>query len=418
LEENHVPANVAIANTMRQSIDMALERRAEYAHEYTTSVARTFDAVENLRETWMRMGCRYVDADLDFYLTVIHTRSEMKRPHVILVEKAGRPVAMLVGRLENVPLASKIGYKTLYSPVVRSISIVYGGVLGRFPPVASALALADLRRSLAAGEADIIFFPKLTLDSPLLRATQQTPFLYRGHFSKPNRHWRLNLPDSMDAYLASLSHQTRANVRRYARRLLQDFGDGAHVRVFRHKKDCDEMFADLEIVASKTYQRGLGVGFANEERHRSLISLGLDRNWFRAYVLYLANKPCAFWLGNRYAGTFATGAPGYDPAYAHYNVGTYVHMKMIEDLIDEGDIRAIDYGFGDADYKQRFGNQHWEERDVLIFASSLKGLKINAARTAILGTAQLGKRIIDRGSVGTRIKRAWRRRLTPQGREE
>ena len=81
----------------------------------------------------------------------------------------------------------------------------------------------------------------------------------------------------------------------------------------------------------------------------------MERGWFRAYVLYLDDEPVAFWQGQAYNGVFSTGVPGFDPAYADHRVGNYVLFKLIADLCADESIETLDYGFGDAEYKRRFG---------------------------------------------------------------
>jgi hypothetical protein len=55
---------------------------------------------------------------------------------------------------------------------------------------------------------------------------------------------------------------------------------------------------------------------------------------------------------------------------------------------EEG-IPRMDFGLGDAFYKQRFGTEGWEEASVFIFAPTLRGLVFNVLRTSTVGTAQL-----------------------------
>ena len=44
-------------------------------------------------------------------------------------------------------------------------------------------------------------------------------------------------------------------------------------------------------------------------------------------------------------------------------------MRMIEDLSRHPTVFAIDYGFGDAQYKRSFADESRDEADVRIFAA-------------------------------------------------
>jgi hypothetical protein len=174
-----------------------------------------------------------------------------------------------------------------------------------------------------------------------------------------------------------------------------------------------------EAVSIKTYQHRLGAGFAADPSERRLIELGAERGWLRAYVLSIDGDPAAFWLGLAYRGTFFTGPTGYDPGLARWRLGTYVLMTMLEDLCADDAVDHVDYGIGGAEYKRHFANESQLEEDDLVFAPSLRGVRINLTRTAILGTIGAARAAADRTPVLRVLKRRWRSRLASgTGREE
>ena len=183
------------------------------------------------------------------------------------------------------------------------------------------------------------------------------------------------------------------------------------MRVWSEAADIDEMFAATETVAAKTYQRGLGVALADNDQARRLVTLGLERGWFRTWVLYVGEDPVAFWPGWTYGGAFYIGTPGYDPALAEYRLGTYILMRIIEELCTDPEVATIDYGPGDSEYKRRFSNVEWDETDVLVFAPTFRGARINLTRTAIVRGESVARRAVKRAGVEQRLKQAWRRRL-------
>ena len=127
------------------------------------------------------------------------------------------------------------------------------------------------------------------------------------------------------------------------------------MRVFQRPEEIDEFFAAAAVVAAKTYQHALGVAFGDTPAHRERTRVAMERGWFRAWVLYLDGEPAAFWHGERYAGTFRTGNPGFDPKYDPYGIGTYLMLRMVDDLCSDPDVHAVDHGLGDATYKRRYG---------------------------------------------------------------
>jgi CelD/BcsL family acetyltransferase involved in cellulose biosynthesis len=152
------------------------------------------------------------------------------------------------------------------------------------------------------------------------------------------------------------------------------------------------------------------VAFADTSEQRALTTLGLERGWFRAYVLHVDGAPVAFWPGYACDRTFFIGTPGYDPSFGQYRVGQYLQAEMIDDLCRDEGIDYLDYGFGDSEYKRRFGNESWEEADVLFFAPTFKGVRVRAVRGGVSSSAGLAKRVLG-GERAEKLKKAWRARL-------
>jgi CelD/BcsL family acetyltransferase involved in cellulose biosynthesis len=160
-----------------------------------------------------------------------------------------------------------------------------------------------------------------------------------------------------------------------------------------------------------TYQRGLGAGFS-AEHDGPLVRIALDGGWFCAWVLYLDGVPCAFELGHRCDDTFIVAAKGFDPDYGRQNVGKVIQLKMLEDLVADPDIRIVDFGFGDADYKRRLATREWEETDVLVYGRTARALRAAAGRSIVLAADRVARRAAGKDRI-MRIKRAWRDRRTP-----
>jgi CelD/BcsL family acetyltransferase involved in cellulose biosynthesis len=168
---------------------------------------------------------------------------------------------------------------------------------------------------------------------------------------------------------------------------------------------------DLEAVAAKTYQRGLGAGFADTDERRDLVRIGLEQGRFRAWLLSIDETPAAFWQGTARGDTFFVNSTGFDPAYGSHGVGTYLQQRMFEDLCADVAIRVVDFGWGDADYKRRFGTESWQEHDVVVFAPSPRGAVVNIVRTLVGGLDRAARRVLAATGRTNRLRRLWRSRL-------
>lgn len=376
----------------------------------STSTARTFDELESLRATWRAFEWPRLDPELDYFVAVARARPEVIRPHVAILRHAGDPVGMAVARLEQVPLAVNVGYRPVYGPRVRALTVVHGGIAaadeGNVRPLVD-----ELRGALTAGEADVAILPALRIDGPVYRAAVETGSAFTRHVEPSALHWRLRLPGSPEELIAGLPQNLRKNLHGLTNRLSRDHGEG-EVRVHEKRSDLPRLLDDLEHVAEKTYQRGLGVAFADDAARRPLAELGLEQGWYRAYVLAIGGEPVAYYEGAVHRRTFFPSTTGYDPEYARYGVGTLLMIHMLERLSAGDEVDAVDFGFGHAEYKRRLANEHWEERDVLLFAPSFRAIRVNLTRAAILAGVRSGKRTLAHTGLDQRLKTAWRKRLS------
>jgi CelD/BcsL family acetyltransferase involved in cellulose biosynthesis len=372
-------------------------------------VLRSLPELGSVREAWLRLQGDQILADPDFIEASQHDPAVI-RPHVIVLERDGAAEAMFVARIEQLRLVSRLGYRKIYAPEVRSITVVYGGILGDVDERAFRQMLASVRDSLANGEADIASFRYLPIDSPFYRiAATEAPFLSRQHTADGETSWELELPASVDDVLQLCSSKTRKNLRWYARKLERTYEGKLEIRRYTQPDQIDDFFRAIEVVAPKTYQEGLGVALRDTPLHRARTSLCLERGWFRGYVLVLDGLPCAFHYGEVYRGRFRLGRPGYDPAFAEFGVGTYLLLKVLEDLCSDEAARVVDYGMGHADFKERFSTRSWGEGSVLIYAPTFRGARINLTRTALEASIGMAKRVAGRANLTRSLKRRFRR---------
>jgi Acetyltransferase (GNAT) domain len=388
-------------------------RPASRAEREQVTVARTIAEVEAMRGAWERLQVGEIDADIDYFLTVVRARPEVVRPHVVLIERDGVPCLMIAARLEDAPLEVKLGYHVVARPRLRALRVAFGGIVGAAGDTDRRRALHELQRPLREGEADVAVLTQLEAGGPMCSLARAAGSrMRRAQAEIPAPHWSVAIPDSMDEFLAERSGRTRKNLRYYDKRMKRDHPDLC-VRTFRRESELDELCTDMERVAATTYQRSLGAGFTGDHQDRALMALGMARGWFRAWVLYFGDRPVAFWHGYAYGGTFTTGCPGFDPAFTKDRVGAYLAVRMIEQLCADTAVNMLDWGGGDAEYKRTLGGVRREEVDVMLFARTGAGLRACFLRMTAAAVARIGRRVLGDAGV-RRVRRAWRDRLADE----
>ena len=375
------------------------------------TVARSVEEVEALRDTWASVPGDYVHTDPDYFLWSLGEERHVIRPHVLAVEREGRAEAIVAARIADARLPCRLGRFTVYAPTVRALCVMHDGLLGRVDPDIAAAILDELLAALDRREADVVLVRQLQRGSIVHRAAMaRAPFSTRQQYAAlSGLRWQIDLPETMDEYLASVSSSTRKGVRRTASRVEQHFAERLSIRAFGEPSGLDVLFRDVEAVAARTYQRRLGVGYLGDDREQARLGLLAARGWLRAYVLYLDECPIAFELGEVYGGRFNSLAGAYDPAYGHERVGAYLLLKAIEDLAADRDVSLFDFGFGDAEYKRKLGHRSLEEGDLVIYARRPRPLLVNLVRTTLLELSRGVRTTLARLALLERV-RHWSRR--------
>jgi hypothetical protein len=376
-------------------------------------VARTIAEIEAIRGAWCAWNSSR-DTDIDFCLEFVWSLEAFERPHVMVLYRDGHPEAMLLGRIDRTKIAPKIGYLQLPGMRTRLLVFPSDGFLGNASPENSEVFVRCILDALRQGEADAALLQQVALDSPIFQEALRLPSaVCRDHAVTPVPHSVLNLAENTEDVWLGLSAGSRADVRRKKRKLVREFGSGAKIQCFRAPGELDGAIPQVELIANKTYQRALNVGFRDSEPIRRRLHFLAERGWLRMYLLTLKDEPAAFWIGCVYNGNFFSDYLGFDPKFGEHSPGTFLLGEVIDDLCHSG-VGKLNFGAGEGRYKERFSNCHWKEASVYIFAPKLKGITLNAARTAV----GLIENTVKKGLEATRllpaVKRLWRARLSGQ----
>lgn len=381
-------------------------------------VSRTLQEVEALRDQWVAWpGHR--DSDIDVFLMIVQSLPEVVRPHVVALYRDGKPESILVGRLERKRLSFRLGYLSLLRPWVRCLTFVYGAIHGNASAENTEVLVRAVMNCLERNEADVAMFELVPLDAPLYQLALRVPgILRRDTLPAPQGHDMMLVPGGIDDVYRRMSSHRRIELRRTVKKLQTNPVGKPKIICYRSLSELDRLFHDAEEIAKKTYQRGLRVGFADNPLVRTRLELGARKGWLRAYILYLGDRPCAFWIGMLYHGSFVGEYTGYDPEFRQYSPGMVLMMRVIEGFCNRTDgdvVREIDFGPGEAEYKGALCTKTWQEAVVFIFSPTPKGLALKLMRAVTRLLDGGARAILASTNLLPRLKRAWRDSLAMPG---
>jgi CelD/BcsL family acetyltransferase involved in cellulose biosynthesis len=371
---------------------------------------RNLDELEAVRAFWENWQ-DHPNSDFAHFQLICRLRTEVICPHVTVVDRNGGPCSLLVARLEHFHFTPSIGYLKLAQIPAKIISVLNHGMIGEVTNETALALIQHFLFLLSSREADAVVFHELPENSPLLH----TLLLNSPRFlceKKPNwsPHWTMKLPGQPGLLIKKVSAKHRAWIRRKQKEIESDFSGRLTWRWISSFDNVPELCERLEAIAVKTYQRGLGAGFKDDNEHRQRFALFADRGQLRVQLLEIDERVAAYWIGIIYRGVFHSWATGYDPDYGKYEVGTQVLVRMVDELAQEG-VRKLDFGLGDAHYKKRFGDHSWREATIGMFAPTAKGVGIRS----VLGVSKMldgyARRALQKTEVLDKLKTGWRRRL-------
>lgn len=383
--------------------------------QFEVKVLRTLEEVEQLRSIWSAMQWNPdPESDLDFVSFIIRSRPEIIRPHVLVVFDAGKPIALIVGRLEHSHFAIKFGYKVLWRTKIQRIAIFYGGFLGNTDAAIGEVVIRSLLRSLREEKADLLSWAGVQRGSVLETLLLRTPnFLCRDRLARFVRHWTMKMPSSLEELLKQrLNKKQRYNAKRAMQLIEKDFPGQVRYASYSTPDGVDELFENAVKIAKMTYQWGLGVGFQGSKENKERLILEAGNGWFRGCVLFVKNEPVAFWIATVYKGTVYMDYTGYDPAFRNYEVGTALFLRMVGELCKDN-VKQLDFGPGAAFYKEQFGDTSFEEATFCTFSATLRGIILGGLNFVTQGPLEVGRWLLTRLGLEQKVKKIWRKSKTP-----
>jgi CelD/BcsL family acetyltransferase involved in cellulose biosynthesis len=389
---------------------------------YEVIIARNSAETSLLLPAWTRLQEQEelpdFNAEPDRFLALVSSQKD-SHPLIMLLQKQGLPVGMAIGSIEKARIRCTIGYRAFWLPPLRCLTIIHRGLLGQFTDETSEVLLKEIGKLLRSSEADIVLFHYLNTKSPIFKGVAaKTNGLYRSHCNRITVHQTMTVPQSLDAFYLSCSKKHRANLRRYVRRIEEQYAERAVITRYEQEDSVDSFIEVASRVSVKTYQHQLGCGMQCDGRTRNLIMNVAKKGWFRGHVLFLDGEPCAFQYGVVYRGSYSLEQIGFDPKWKDLNVGTVLFLEAMRDLSRDGSgAKVIDFGFGDAEYKRSYGDKSWTEMSFYLFAPRVRPVLANLIYSSTAGLSAGLAHILERtGSIGW-IKRRWRNLLRKKGAE-
>jgi Acetyltransferase (GNAT) domain len=384
-----------------------LSQRTDEGYRMETLVG--YSAIASVRGLWDQW-VNHPNAHFDFFSVVAASRPSVVDPVAMVLYRGGKPVALAAGRLEKNVLPVSFGYLKLFRSRLLQYTIVYGGMMGEWEDRGSAVFIVHLMDWMRRERVDAVHLAATPREHPVFQAALRlVPAYSRDVRLNDNPHWSAEVSGTGEWFQKKINSKHLSQFRGKERKLAA-FADGnIRIQDFRNRDDVSDFCRDAEIISQATYLRGLGEGFQDNPEMRNRVNLAADKGWLCGHILYVNEKPSAFWLGTLFREVLYLDYTGYLPELNAFSPGRILLVKMIESLCGRETVRSVDFGFGDAEYKRRYGDTCWKESDLYLFKKTPTLLAGNLARKSVKMLRISSERALSRFGLLARVKKRWRK---------
>lgn len=387
----------------------------ELPEGWEVRIISSLDEIEAIRPVWEKIQksepCSVIDSDIERYLSVLKATEKDVQPHIMILLNKGDPAAMVIAKIQNHEHAIKLGYKTLFRPKLKCLTIVYGGILGNPDKEICTFIVKSFIELLQNRQVEMIYFNHLKTDSFIYGLSRKLPGIFsRNYFPAVDPHWQTLLSDMPDEFAGMLSKKGKREIGRCIRNLEKSSG-AVNIVNYHTKEETQEFLKIASQISELTYQKGIGQGVIRNTFTSELLNQAQKDGWLRAYVLFAGSVPLAFEYGCVYGDSYFAERAGFDPAFRSFSPGTILQLKIFEQLSKIDGVARYDYGFGDAEYKKKFGTVSWPETSIYIFAPQFYPVMINILDSSIKAVSYFLSVIAHRLGLAGKIKKWWRLRL-------
>lgn len=337
----------------------------------------------SIDEAWRSLCRRHGSLEVLFQSPAWLAHLEATRPPapslVVLVRNdADAIVALMAVRREHVDLDFVVGARQFGRFRLPCLTVLGAEPLAPADARVHQALLAALAGELAGDEC--IVMPMLARQSPFHHAVDEWVRAHRDHFlyapaiPGSGEVHALDLPTSFEDYAAAhFNSKQRSNIKRRIKLLGKELG-AVRLQRFSTVAEVAPFLAASRPVSEASWQFAtVGAHFdAGEDWERKLGDLA-RREVLRSYILYAGERAVAFVLGYEYAGVYYHVKTGYDRSLAKLAPGIGLLYLLLEELGKSAPFK-INFMFGDAEYKQEFGNLHQRSDELILMRRNARNL--------------------------------------------
>lgn len=163
---------------------------------------------------------------------------------------------------------------------------------------------------------------------------------------------RIRFPENSQDYWMQFNSKRRWNFQHK----IKTFGESEFVQITKVDQISDFLECAHRISQKSWQAKTLGLRIHNDKRELEMLTFIASQGALRSYLLFKEGVPAAFAMGSQFKGRFDHAEIAYDRQFSRQSLGQVLLLRILEDLIQQTTPTWLDFGGGDAEYKQIFAN--------------------------------------------------------------
>ena len=304
---------------------------------------------------------------------------------------ASEPECLAVVARENVPLRYRVARRQFANANLRCVELLGGRTLGASDGAALERIVNGVFQQFR--DVDGIYLKSVPDDAALWATLQANGWrVGAAHAYRPDGERAFHyaeFPASFEGYLGEFRKKQRYNLKRQVRLMAEANGNALVMDLIDRPGQIDGFLADIQAITANSWKADLEEPAPDLASQPDVLRAVAAAGLLRGYVLRAAGKPAAYALGYRFENIYHYANIAYDKDFATQSPGAVLLLMMIEDLIDKAQIKYMNFGITDANYKRVFGNRHIKDASVVILRPGLRGTWLRKTHSAFEGLKNL-----------------------------
>lgn len=314
----------------------------------------------------------------ELYFQSVNIEKRVTSLFACLVFRAEHLIGLFTFKIQNVQKSLKFGHFSLGSFNFNEIRSIGSGLLLECSDSEKIMIETEIISAIkhqSSKHNAYVFLEAIERQDLLYSPTNNnTDFTYYDLDCSYTFH--LHFKENFDAFMKNKSKKKRHSINKDLRRFEKLFDDQFYIKHSQNGLTGKEFIESASEVLNNSWKKGLVGSIVGSEGFLQQLTILLEKNVARIFVLEIENKPVAFAIGYSYQNNFFYEEIAYDETFAQSGIGSYLTISVVKLLHNEfkreGNQPVFSFGVGDNIYKRKLCDEYIDCKNLMLCSPRTK----------------------------------------------